>query len=387
MSSVTSPQARHWRSAAAALELMRRRPQPTRRELAEQLGLASGAASDLVARLRAAGLVAERPALAQGPGRPTTRLYAHPQGPAVLALDLRHGDWRLAAGGIDGELAVLATGRHRDRDAGAVIARLRRIVTRAADELGERALAVGVAVPGLVAGTHLLDASMLNWRDVDLSEIGGGLPVVAGNDATMAAVATARTLPAADALLHLVLEIGIGGALVAGGRPVQGARGLAGEFGHLPFGDPGQVCGCGARGCWGALFDPGRIAAWLGEPDPEDPREWLRRLFATPPPSAAARRVLSELAGDLGRGAAGLVNGLDPDIVTLGGLAVPLREAAPDAFRQAFDAGLMNVHRADAPTVATGRAGEDAVLVGVALTALDQVLDARRLARWAGGAR
>ncbi len=95
----------------------------------------------------------------------------------------------------------------------------------------------------------------------------------------------------------------------------------------------------------------------------------------------------SDLAGDLGRGAAGLVNALDPDVVTLGGLAGPLRDAAPGAFQKAFEAGLMDVHRGDAPEIVTGLAGEDAVLVGVALAAFDQVLDARRLALWAGGAR
>jgi predicted NBD/HSP70 family sugar kinase len=386
MESAASPQARHWRSAAAALEFVRRRPEPTRRELAEELGLASGAASDLVGRMRRARLVAERPAPAQGPGRPTTRLYAHPEGPLVLALDLRHGDWRLAACGIDGALEMLASGRHKGNDPGAVVARLSGIVPRAAERLGGRALAVGVAVPGPVAGTRLLDATMRGWRDVELSALGGGLPVIAGNDATMAAVATARTRPGVSALLHLVLEVGIGGALVLDGRPAQSGRGLAGEFGHLPFGDPGQVCRCGARGCWGARFDPARIATRLGEAEPDDPRGWLGRLFEIRRPSAEQQRVRSELAADLGRGTAGLVNALDPEVVTLGGLAGPLRDAAPDPFGDAFEAGLMDVHRGDPPEVVAGQAGEDAVLLGVALAAFDEALDARRVALWASGA-
>ena len=386
MTAVASPQARHWRSAADALQLIRRRPQPTRRELAEALGLSSGAASDLLGRLRAVRLVAERPAPAQGPGRPTTRLYAHPDGPVVLALDLRHGDWRLAACRIDGELEILAAARHGSRDPHRVIARLRGVVARAAERFGGRAVAVGVAVPGLVAGTRLVDATMLGWRDVELSAVGGGLPVITGNDATMAAVATARAHPSADALLHVVLEVGIGGALVIGGRPLQGARGLAGEFGHLPFGDPAQLCGCGARGCWGARFDPAWIAAQVGAPAPAEPRAWLRGLFETPQPNAHGARVRSELSADLGRGIAGLVNALDPGLVTLGGLAGSLRDAAPDHFEQALEAGLMDVHRADAPDILTGRAGENAVLIGVALAAFDEIMDARRVAVWASGA-
>jgi len=382
-----SPQARHWRSAAAALELIRRRPRTTRREVATELGLASGPASDLLGRLRAAQLVAERPAPADGPGRPTTHLSAHPEGPVVLALDLRHADWRLAACAIDGELEMVASGRHRATHAGAVLARLGGVVAREAERLGGRVVAVSVAVPGLVAGTRLLDATMLGWRDVELSVVGGGLPVVTGNDATMAAIATARAHPTADALLHIVLEVGVGGALVLRGRPVQGARGLAGEFGHLPFGDPRQMCGCGARGCWGVRFDPARVAARFGQAAPAEPREWLRRLFELPQPSAKERRVCSELAGDLGRGTAGLVNALDPDVVTLGGLAGALRDAAPGAFEEAFEAGLMHVHRDVTPEVVTGMADEDAALLGVALAAFDQILDAQRLALWASPAR
>ncbi|MFL5830772.1 MAG: ROK family protein [Solirubrobacteraceae bacterium] len=322
----------------------------------------------------------------QGPGRPTTRLYAHPNGPVVLAVDLRHGDWRVAVCGVDGEPEQVASGRHRGGRADAVLGRLRRVVTGAADQFASRVLAVGVAVPGLTAGTRMLDASMLGWREVELDVIAGGLPLIAGNDATMAAVAEARVHPAAGVLLHLVLEVGIGGALVLEGRPAQGARGLAGEFGHLPFGDRDQVCGCGARGCWGLAFDPRRLASQLGQPEPTDPRGWLRQILDSSPPTAQERRLRSQLAADLGRGTAGLVNALDPQLVTLGGLAGPLSDAAPDAFQHAFGSGLMSAHRRPAPEIITGRAGEDSVLVGTALTAFDRILDAPQLARWTGRA-
>jgi predicted NBD/HSP70 family sugar kinase len=383
----STPQARHWRSAAAALELVRRRAVLTRRDLAQELGLTSGAASDLLARLRSAHLVAERPAPATGAGRPTTVLLAHREGPVVLAVDLRHGDWRLAACGVDGELRPLAAASHAGVDAKKVVSRRGEVVTREAQRLGRRAVAVGVAVPGLTTGTRLLDAAMLGWRDVELAAIGGGLPVVAGNDATMAAVAEARVRPAATALLHIVLEVGIGGALVVGGQPVHGARGLGGEYGHLPFGDPADVCDCGARGCWGIAFDPRRVTARLGGPEPADPRAWLRELLVASALPAARRRLREELAAGLGRGAAGLVNALDPDMITFGGLAGALHDAAPEAFEQAFEAGMMAVHRAAAPTVATSEAPEDAVLVGAAIAAFDAMLDAEWLARWVAEAQ
>ncbi|PRC62677.1 XylR family transcriptional regulator, partial [Mycobacterium sp. ITM-2017-0098] len=66
----------------------------------------------------------------------------------------------------------------------------------------------------------------------------------------------------------------------------------------------------------------------------------------------------------LGSGIAGLVNLHDPDIVTLGGLAPPLRNAAPEAFDTAYRAGLMTFRKSAAPPVCEGLLGEDAPLYG-----------------------
>jgi hypothetical protein len=54
------------------------------------------------------------------------------------------------------------------------------------------------------------------------------------------------------------------------------------------------------------------------------------------------------VARALGAGIAGLVNAHDPDVVTLSGLAPLARAAAPDAFSDAYRAGLMHTFR-DAP--------------------------------------
>lgn len=380
-------QARHWRTAADALGALRGPPGLTRSELGSRLGLGSGGASDLATRLRDALLIVEGPAAAQGPGRPTTTLHAHPEGPVALAVDLRHGDWRLGTCALDGEVEVLATGPHDD-DPGRALALLRRRVTTAARRLDGRVVALGVAVPGRVSGTRLLHATMLGWRDVDLARLGAGadVPVLAGNDAAMAGIAEARTHPSRPAvLLHVVVEVGIGGTLVVDGRPVPGARDLQGEFGHLPMGDLDRVCPCGARGCWGLPFDPRDVASRLGDRRPADPRAYLTRVLGRLDASDDVRRLRDDLASRLGRGLAGLVNAVDPDVVTLGALAGPVRDAAPESFAAAYDAGLMSLHRERPPEVTAATAGPDAVLAGVGLTALDRTLDASRLAAWVAG--
>lgn len=383
---MTSTQLRHWRSAADALAVLRLERRLTRPELGRHLGLDSGPTSDLVKRLVGAALVSERRADTDRPGRPTTTVHAHPDGPVALVLDLRHGDWRLGGCGVDGTVKLLATGQHDGTNPDALIARLAERVRIAARPFADRVVGIGVAVPGPTADDRLVHAPMLGWRDVDLSGLAPvpDLPLVTANDATMAAVAEARLHdPHPATLLHVIVEIGIGGALIVDGRPVPSARGLHGEFGHLPFGDPDVRCPCGALGCWTVAFDPPRLARQVGLRVGDDPRAWLHRLFTDPRPGADVQRVLITLAANLGHGIAGLVNALDPEVVTLGGLAPGLRAVAPEDFARAIADGLMTVHRDRPPRILEARSDADAALTGVGLSVLDRVLDASMLARWA----
>jgi predicted NBD/HSP70 family sugar kinase len=146
----------------------------------------------------------------------------------------QHGDWRIGTCTLDGSVEVLAVEDHGGTDPDALIARLRSRVRTAARRFGDRVVGLGVAAPGTVVGNRLVNLAMLGWRDLELGWLAPSpdIAVVAGNDATMAAVAEARVhAPRPRALLHVV-EIGIGGALVVDGRPVPSARGLQGEYGH-----------------------------------------------------------------------------------------------------------------------------------------------------------
>jgi predicted NBD/HSP70 family sugar kinase len=89
------------------------------------------------------------------------------------------------------------------------------------------------------------------------------------------------------------------------------------------------------------------------------------------------------VAASLGTGVAGLVNAVDPDVVTLGGLAAPLRAAATGAFADAFGDGLMAFRRSAPPPVRAAALGDDGALHGAAATALDTVLTEESLSRWA----
>jgi predicted NBD/HSP70 family sugar kinase len=247
--------------------------------------------------------------------------------------------------------------------------------------LGPRVRAIAVSVAGTVSGDRLLEAATFHWRDVDLRGIVprglAGLPFVAGNDATVSGVAEARRGAAvgASVVLYLSAEVGIGGVLVVDGRPLVGARGESGEFGHMPFGDPALRCPCGARGCWDLEVDGRALARALGRRPPADPRLFAEQVLAAALDGGRAEAdAVATVAAALGRGTGALVNALDPDLVVYGGLAPRISDAGGAAFTAALRAGLMRHRRDDPPPIVPAATGGDAPLVGAAELGFDHVL-------------
>jgi predicted NBD/HSP70 family sugar kinase len=357
--------------AVALLTAAHATPGLTRAEASRLLGIGSGAATEVVGRLSAERLVAEGPPTSGGGrGRPTRPLLAHPEGPVVLAAVITHEGWRVDAVALGNAPLAGVAGRHTGAPATAVLADLGRAVADLRSRFGDRVRGLGIGGPGLVVDERYLTAPGLGWTDVDLAAVwpGSGL-VVADNDATLAALAESTRGAAVGArlALHLRVDAGLGGALVEDGRLVAGAGGTAGEFGHLPMGDPAVHCPCGASGCWGTAVDGGALARLLGEPEPPDPVTYARQVLARAGTgNGAARAAVAVAAQALGRGIAGLVNALDPDVVTLGGLGADLLAAAPDDLDAACRAGLMRFRRATPPPVVRARLDEDGPLTGAA---------------------
>ena len=357
--------------AVALLETVHARPGLTRAAAAQLLGIGTGAATELVARLAERELVAEEPAPPTGSrGRPTRRLTAHPNGPLVVAAAITHESWRVEAVELGGRSVAADGGQPAGRDAAQVLSAMAAAVARLRRRLPGRVRGIGVSVPGTVRDGHTLDASYLGWRDIDLRILWPRAPLFAAdNDATLAALAESRRGAAAGAALslHVRVDAGIGGAVIERGRVLSGATGVAGEFGHMPFGDAGVRCPCGARGCWGTAVDGTALARLLGAPAPRDPVSYsagvLGRAAAGHAPEAAA---IAAVTAELGRGVAGLVNALDPDLVTLGGLAADLAAAAPAELAASYSGGLMSFRRDAATPVIAAELGEAGPRVGAA---------------------
>ncbi|HWG14728.1 MAG TPA: ROK family transcriptional regulator [Streptosporangiaceae bacterium] len=374
---------------ATLLRAVHGQPGVTRAAVAQELGMPSGFAAETVARLVAARLLSEEPAPPTGSrGRPTTLLRAHPDGPLAAVAAITHETWTVAVAELGGAQVAAETGPH-DRDQDQVLAAVTAQLDAVAERFGARIRAAAVAVPGTVVGSQLVYAPNLGWHDVDLSGLWPHyhpeLPLIAGNDATCAAVAESRHGAGAGAgtMVYLHLAAGIGGALVEGDRVVAGATGAAGEFGHMPFGDPAVRCRCGAMGCWNTTLDGGALSRALGQPVPADEISFIRRLLAAArgrEPGAAG--AVRGLARSVGRGAAGLVNALDPHLVAVGGLGQELLEVAGAHATAAYHDGLMAFRTLPPPPLVAAHLPDDGSLLGAAELCFDRILTGEGLQAW-----
>jgi predicted NBD/HSP70 family sugar kinase len=379
-----------WLGASQLIGVVRADPGITRAAAAQRLGISSGGATELVARMRDVRLLDETPARAQGRGRPTTVLGPHPEGPLVLAADLRATDWRLALAGIDGSPQVVMQAGYAHGDLDVVLTELANAIGTVYRRKSKRVRAVAVSVAGPISGARIGQFTPRGWKDVDLSALTANIPdragvrLLLGNDATLAGLAEARTGAASSAAtaLYLMVAEGIGGVLVVNGEPVTGAHGAAGEYGHVPFGDPALLCPCGARGCWDLTVDGRALARHRGDGAPDDAVAYVHEVISRPSRDKSTRRAFQAVAGSLGRGTGALVNVHDPDVVTLGGVAGLLRAAAPDAFDDAYLAALMAFRKGSPPPVRDAEHAEEGPLCGAVALALDHVTSTERLADW-----
>jgi predicted NBD/HSP70 family sugar kinase len=352
----------------------------SRADVAAGTGLTRAAVSSLVVELMQGGLVVELgPAPSGRVGRPGSALALSRRGPSGLGLEV--GVEHLAACVVDLSGEVRAEARvpadNRGRPAGTVLAELSGLsegVVAEARGLGLRPVGATLAVPGLVdadTGT-VVRAPNLDWRALELPGTLLGLPLVAENEANLGALAELWQGGALD-VVHVSAEAGIGAALVVGGRLFRGARGFAGELGHVPVRPDGPACACGAHGCLEQYAGERAVLAAAGlAPTPADRVGLLAERAAAGEPRVLA--ALEQAGTALGTALAGAVNLVDPAAVVLGGAYAELGDwLLPGMRRELAARVLVRPWRAEALTVsALGRRGP---LLGAALVTIRRILD------------
>ena len=237
----------------------------SRSQIASATGLARSTVSTLVGELQRAGLVVEREdvqaASAASGGRPPLMLSLDPGAGAVIGIQFDHDFVRVAI--ADLSLTILAEGARQadvDHDAHAGLSTAAELVDCLLADAGverERLVGAGVALSGPIdRATGQVSSSTIlpGWVGIDVGSWLSerlGVRVEVDNDANLGALAESVLGAGRDAteMAYVMLSSGIGGGLILGGRLYRGARGMAGELGHVSVDDRGHMCRCGNRGC------------------------------------------------------------------------------------------------------------------------------------------
>ncbi len=311
----------------------------------------------------------------------------------VIGIDA--GGTKLLGGVVDQELVVHHRVRRQWR--GADRQETLDIFVDAVEEVRAAAPdvdAVGFGLPALVdvsAGTSVwsnhLPIDDVPFRDLLSERL--GLPVAVDNDANVAALAEHRHGAArgTDHAVMVALGTGIGGGLVLGGQIYRGARGFAGELGHLVVDHDGQDCpgACPGRGCLEVLAS-GTAIGRAGEASAaENPDSTLGRRLAgggeitgglvtelAHDGDEQSREVLAGVGERLGAGLTGVVNAFDPEVVVIGGGAVAAGELLL-ARARAVVAERALPPIAERVRIVPAHFGDESGMLGAALLALEEV--------------
>ena len=353
----------------------------SRSELAAAVGLTKSTVSLLVRELIDEGWLAEREVVATGDlGRRPTPLFVDPGRLFLVGGEVGIESVRVVVTTLTGEVVAQARSTYgAARSVKACIGVLASAMLRACKQLdgaAQRVIGVGVGLPGGVDEVRgfLHFAPNLHWRDVPVGELLAerlagsalaGVPLFLQNEADVAALGEKEFNPAeaADPLLYVSVNQGVGAGVIVGDRLLLGRHGLAGEVGHMVLQVDGPKCSCGRKGCAEALIG---LHAMLPGAVVDDPLSEVQRRLAAG--DADTRRAVKRAGASLGVLLQNLAAAYDPDSIVLGGSAVELG----DAFLQPA-LNTLNDYAAAAglspPTVRVSCFGADAVAVGAAALA------------------
>ena len=216
----------------------------TRLELTRVTGFSRSTVADRLAFLGEAGLVEERLQARPARGRPTRQLCLNPDYAVVLTADIGESHTQLTV--MDLGCKVLAeTGRDMDIHDGAV-PMLEWIVGQFQELLitigrgSSETLGIGLGLPAQIdfeSGRVVAPSLMTGWEDFDIRGWLGAridAPVTVENEVNLMAISEhQRFWPNVKHLFFIKAGTGIGSGIIANGRIYRGARGAAGEIGHI----------------------------------------------------------------------------------------------------------------------------------------------------------
>ncbi len=356
----------------------------TRAQLAEATGLARSTVASRIDTLMRLGLVAPYGGARSTGGRPPTLFALNPGAKLVVGVDVGATHARAALTDLDGQIlgetdARLEVAAGPEHVLGWVVETVRDLVAASNRPLTDLA-AIGIGLPGPVehsTGRPINPPIMPGW---DRYDVPGHLqrvydvPVLVDNDVNIMALGERRAhLRDVDDLVLIKVATGIGAGIVSGGVLQRGARGTAGDLGHVRVPRAADVlCRCGNTGCLEALAAGPALAAAVREQG-EDAKNGGDVVDLVRAGNPVAMAVVRQAGRDIGEVVATMTNLINPSVVVIGGQLAGAGEHLLAGIRE-------SVYQRSLPLatehlrIVTSRAGGEAAVLGASALAIEHVL-------------
>jgi N-acetylglucosamine repressor len=310
-------------------------------ELSKLTGMSSPTINSLLNELVQAGYVDEKgPGVSNGGRKPFTFGLA-PDSILVIAIHIERFNSTIAVFNAHNQLVAETKTIKLDINADNLIDQLYVNTMSVINDNNidfKKIAGIGVDMPGLVDAVNGINFTLANTKNRETARLlyqKFQIPVYLDNDARMQAYGEYMFGKAKGFKNAIIINVdyGIGLGMIFNGQLYGGHTGFAGEFGHIPIEDEGQLCHCGKRGCLETvasartLVHAARIGIQEGKISQLTERfsENLNQLEALDIVNAAksgdvfAISLLSKIGYQLGRGLAILIQLLNPEIIILGG--------------------------------------------------------------------
>lgn len=256
------------------------------------------------------------------------------------------------------------------------------------ESLGPDYELVGVSV-GAPTGSQrdgtIDNASNLNWpRELPVANIFSALfnlPATVSNDANAAAVGEMLFGVAKDKMnfMCVTLGTGLGSGIVIDGRLVLGARGHAGEMGHMTVVNEGRECGCGRKGCLETYASATGIVKTANELLESGEFETSVLNFsenglltakiitnAAKQGDTLALRAFDITGKILGKELANAVALLNPELIVLTGGLSRSKELILEPTRKYMEENLLNIYKGTVDLKLSEISGKNTAILGAA---------------------
>ena len=320
----------------------------SRATLAKQVGLARPTVSRLVDELVDLGIVSELAPVRNTVGRPAAPLVARAGVRCSVGVEVNLNYLAVVVLDLAGAELFKVCDSFTSRTASPkqVIARAFTLLRDFLPPAGMQVVSIWLAVPGLVTPDRktVVTSPNLGWENVTPSDFAEEGPtglaagispanLVLANEADASAYtyiysAPGRLNPDAT-FLYLSAEVGIGAAIVRGGKIFGGQHGWAGEIGHTCVDSAGPACRCGSNGC---LEQYAGLEAMARRAGLKEDASIDQLLTAAEQGDTKAEHALCECARALGIAVANVLNLLDLDLVILGGHLAALHDQISNMF-------------------------------------------------------